>query len=359
MTPEQLSQIQQALITLGFFHGEADGEFGPLTRAAIRRYQEAKGLPQNDFLSNEQRQALLEGGTVRSVVDGSNARANSAPSQGTPPQSSPPQQSAPPQSALAKPFAEPPKQYSIVEVANESRACRPAFSDNCITLAKGERVVVLAWQIDDNPRRGLYCLRPMSMIECYYADLTAIEINGVPVPTIGMDKPASVQRVQGPPSAVAPSQETPPQSSPPQQPAPAQRAEDTVLPRQNPSSGIASAQAGGGIAENILTVNDLLRFCSGGPESHELLACEMYLQGAREMVVINGIFGSFHRALRATGESPTSTIHPNVCAPQDAGEKIFFDTAIAALRESQDIGDMTPAALVVGNTWRKRWPCKP
>jgi hypothetical protein len=29
----------------------------------------------------------------------------------------------------------------------------------------------------------------MNMSECYYADLTAIEINGVPVPTIGMDKP--------------------------------------------------------------------------------------------------------------------------------------------------------------------------
>jgi hypothetical protein len=112
---------------------------------------------------------------------------------------------------------EPPKQYSIVEVANESRACRPAFSDNCITLAKGERVVVIAWQIDDKPRRGLYCLRPMNMIECYYADLTAIEINGVRVPTIGMDKSASAQRVEGPPPTVPPSQETPPQSSSPQQ----------------------------------------------------------------------------------------------------------------------------------------------
>lgn len=77
----------------------------------------------------------------------------------------------------AEPFAEPPKQYSIVEVAHESRACRPAFSNNCITLKKGERVVVLAWQIDDNPRRGLYCLRPLNMGECYYADLTAIEID--------------------------------------------------------------------------------------------------------------------------------------------------------------------------------------
>jgi hypothetical protein len=90
--------------------------------------------------------------------------------------------------AVAEPFAEPPKQYSIVKVANESRACRPAFSNNCIRLAKGEDVVVLAWQIDDKPRRGLYCLRPLNMSQCYYADLTAIEVNGVPVPTISMDK---------------------------------------------------------------------------------------------------------------------------------------------------------------------------
>lgn len=91
--------------------------------------------------------------------------------------------------AFAEPFAEPPKQYAIVQVANESRACRPAFSKNCITLTKGERVVVLAWQIDDSPRRGLYCLRPLNQQNCYYADLTAIEVNGVPVPTIGMDNP--------------------------------------------------------------------------------------------------------------------------------------------------------------------------
>jgi hypothetical protein len=53
-----------------------------------------------------------------SNVEGS---ATGAASQGTPLQSSPPQQPAAPQSATAKPFAEPPKQYSIVEVANESR----------------------------------------------------------------------------------------------------------------------------------------------------------------------------------------------------------------------------------------------
>ena len=79
MTPEQLSQIQQGLITLGFFKGAADGEFGPLTRAAIGKYQEAKGLPESNFLPKEQRQALLKGRTVGSVGS-SNPGGNSAAS---------------------------------------------------------------------------------------------------------------------------------------------------------------------------------------------------------------------------------------------------------------------------------------
>jgi peptidoglycan hydrolase-like protein with peptidoglycan-binding domain/uncharacterized protein YecT (DUF1311 family) len=78
LTPERLSQIQQGLITLGFFQGEADGQFGPLTRAAIRNYQEANALPLSDFLARDQRHALLEGRTVRSVVVPSNAGGNSA-----------------------------------------------------------------------------------------------------------------------------------------------------------------------------------------------------------------------------------------------------------------------------------------
>jgi hypothetical protein len=89
--------------------------------------------------------------------------------------------------ATAEPSAEPPKQYSIVQVAQESRACLTNNS-SCIILAKGEKVVVLAWMIDDKPRRGQYCLRPLNMDKCYWADLSAIEIDGVPVPTIGMDQ---------------------------------------------------------------------------------------------------------------------------------------------------------------------------
>ena len=75
----------------------------------------------------DRRQALLGGGTTRSVVGPSNAEGNSANGAASqaPPQSPPPQQSAPPQSALAKPFAEPPKQYcesfgiTVVQVLND------------------------------------------------------------------------------------------------------------------------------------------------------------------------------------------------------------------------------------------------
>ena len=70
---EQLFEIQEALAALGFFDGEADGEFGPLTRAAIRRYQKANGLPQNNFLTIAQSKALLEGQTARSTNAGSGA----------------------------------------------------------------------------------------------------------------------------------------------------------------------------------------------------------------------------------------------------------------------------------------------
>jgi tetratricopeptide (TPR) repeat protein len=147
--------------------------------------------------SNEQLRQHIEGEFA--LLLGQSPTSTVPPSHETPSQPASPQQPASVQhaddirpkkpTALDGPFAEPPKQYSIVEVAHESRACRPAFSDNCITLKKGERVVVLAWQIDDKPRRGLYCLRPLNMGQCYYADITAIEVNGVPVPTVGMDKP--------------------------------------------------------------------------------------------------------------------------------------------------------------------------
>ena len=59
LSPQQLVQIQQALITAGYLDDNSDGEFGPATRSAIRQYQQANGFPQSNYLSVTQRQALL------------------------------------------------------------------------------------------------------------------------------------------------------------------------------------------------------------------------------------------------------------------------------------------------------------
>ena len=62
LTPEQHAQIQSELIKLGYLDAEADGEFGPQTRAAIKRFQGQSGVPQSEFLTAEQRQHLLHAG---------------------------------------------------------------------------------------------------------------------------------------------------------------------------------------------------------------------------------------------------------------------------------------------------------
>jgi uncharacterized protein len=85
MTPEQLSQIQQALITLGFFDGEADGEFGTMTRAAIRKFQEANGFVRSDFLTMEQQRALLEGRTAPTEPQSPSPRQPAHAEQAAPP----------------------------------------------------------------------------------------------------------------------------------------------------------------------------------------------------------------------------------------------------------------------------------
>jgi hypothetical protein len=62
LKPEQLADIQSRLIASGFLEGDVDGEFGPVTREAIKKFQLAKGFQQGDYLSLEQRQALIRSG---------------------------------------------------------------------------------------------------------------------------------------------------------------------------------------------------------------------------------------------------------------------------------------------------------
>src|SRR5262249_21494538 len=67
LSPEEHTEIQAALIQKGFlrnrfrdYGANADGQFGPNTRSAIKDFQRSIGARQTGFLSSDQRMALLE-----------------------------------------------------------------------------------------------------------------------------------------------------------------------------------------------------------------------------------------------------------------------------------------------------------
>jgi hypothetical protein len=66
LSPEQHAEIQGALADKGFLRSEQvgagthDGEFGPITRKAIREFQQSLGKSPSGFLTDEERTALLE-----------------------------------------------------------------------------------------------------------------------------------------------------------------------------------------------------------------------------------------------------------------------------------------------------------
>lgn len=49
-TGEDVVQLQAMLAALGFYEGEADGTFGPSTRAAVRRWQDSLGIDNNGIV---------------------------------------------------------------------------------------------------------------------------------------------------------------------------------------------------------------------------------------------------------------------------------------------------------------------
>ncbi len=65
-SPEQHAELQEALAEKGFLRsdqigsGTHDGEFGPMTRSAIKTFQQSLGAFPSGFLSDQQRTALLE-----------------------------------------------------------------------------------------------------------------------------------------------------------------------------------------------------------------------------------------------------------------------------------------------------------
>jgi peptidoglycan hydrolase-like protein with peptidoglycan-binding domain/uncharacterized protein YecT (DUF1311 family) len=66
LSPEQHAELQQALAEKGYLRpdqigsGTHDGEFGPITRKAIKQFQQSLGASASGFLSGEQQSALLE-----------------------------------------------------------------------------------------------------------------------------------------------------------------------------------------------------------------------------------------------------------------------------------------------------------
>ncbi len=56
----EITQVQQALIDLGYEPGNADGVFGPATQAAVMEFQQAQGLDPDGVVGQETATALNE-----------------------------------------------------------------------------------------------------------------------------------------------------------------------------------------------------------------------------------------------------------------------------------------------------------
>jgi uncharacterized protein len=59
LSPEQHGKIQQSLLAKGLLTGNPDGEFGSVTRSAIRQFKARTSAPESDFLTVTERSELL------------------------------------------------------------------------------------------------------------------------------------------------------------------------------------------------------------------------------------------------------------------------------------------------------------
>jgi len=59
-TPDEKREVQRALRSLGYFQGNADGNLGADTRAAVRRFQSFEGIPETGSLSDDDRRTLSD-----------------------------------------------------------------------------------------------------------------------------------------------------------------------------------------------------------------------------------------------------------------------------------------------------------
>jgi peptidoglycan hydrolase-like protein with peptidoglycan-binding domain len=85
---DQLQSVQQTLKDQGFYYGTVDGQPGPETDAAIRRYQIREGLLVTGKLDAQTLSALNQPGG--STDSGNTANAQPAPPETPPPQTPPP-----------------------------------------------------------------------------------------------------------------------------------------------------------------------------------------------------------------------------------------------------------------------------
>lgn len=66
---EQVTQLQQALIRLGYLAGEADGSYGPATSNAVRAFQAAEGLDETGIADSTMLAVLYVGKAEEILLD--------------------------------------------------------------------------------------------------------------------------------------------------------------------------------------------------------------------------------------------------------------------------------------------------
>jgi hypothetical protein len=243
--------------------------------------------------------------------------------------------------------------FSIAKVVRESRACWPAVSNNCITLKEGEEVIVgQGRQLSDlNPRRGNYCLRPAyasvpANVPCYFADLTAIEINGKAPPAVRMasDEERQMMARAGDNAACEAQRLAKEQHNPALMP---------VLPPTRPcvEASAPSRPAAG------FTTNKLLEFCRSLVD-WKRLACQTYVTATRDTYIFMAITNM---------KSDRRSEIAGICAPSNVvfmtddlilwTEKLVAEWRVKMEGKMDPMGEMNAAAVILAAI-RDRYPCK-
>lgn len=79
----QVSQIQQALNSQGYNAGAVDGQMGPKTKAALKQFQQAKGLQASGKLDSQTVAMLTSNGSSSSTSSNTSSPSNTSSSSNT------------------------------------------------------------------------------------------------------------------------------------------------------------------------------------------------------------------------------------------------------------------------------------